>query len=510
MASISLKDLSIIASEPLFSDLSVVIADGDRVGLVAGNGNGKTSLLRVIAGLAEPATGGVVCSRGLRIGYVEQDVPKALHGLTMRDAVLDAMLAADRETDGWKADVALDGFETPYELRDRLVGELSGGWQRLMLIARVWVTEPDALLMDEPTNHLDLAKIYQLERWLNTEARGVPALIASHDREFLDSVTNRTLFLRPGISRYFSLPFSLAREALAEEDASHEAQNERDMKEAGKLRKQAAKLNNIGINSGSDLLVVKTKQLRERAARIEQAVRPAHRERSGEIRLESRDTHARLLVGIENLTVTTPNGQALFKIDKLHIFQGDRIVLLGRNGIGKSQFVKLLRQAIVAPGSVTGIKVTPSVVLGYTDQDMSQLPPDDTPENLISTAFKVPDARVRSLLAAAGFALEKQGKPIRQLSFGQRARLGLLALRLTTPNFYLMDEPTNHVDIVGREALENEILQQEATGVVVSHDRSFVRTVGNRYVLIEGKKLKDVPGPEAFFEFMASAAQVSG
>ena len=203
-------------------------------------------------------------------------------------------------------------------------------------------------------------------------------------------------------------------------------------------------------------------------------------------------------------------GRPLFRIDKLHIFQGDRIVLLGRNGIGKSQFVKLLRRAIVAPESVTGIKVTPSVVLGYTDQDMSQLPPDDTPEDLISAAFKVPDARVRSLLAAAGFALEKQGKPIRQLSFGQRARLGLLALRLTEPNFYLMDEPTNHVDIAGRETLESEILQQDATGVLVSHDRSFVRTVGNRYLLIEGKKLKDVPGPEAFFEFMANAAQVSG
>lgn len=508
MGSISLKDLSIIASEPLFRDLSLVIADGDRVGLVAGNGNGKTSLLRVIAGLAEPASGDVVRSRGLRVGYVEQDVPQMLHGLSMRDAVLDAMPAEARDTDGWKADVALDGFDTPYELRDRLVGELSGGWQRLMLIARVWVTEPDALLMDEPTNHLDLAKIYQLERWLNTEARGVPALIASHDREFLDGVTNRTLFLRPAKSRYFSLPFSLARAALAEEDAAHEAQNERDMKEAGKLRKQAAKLNNIGINSGSDLLVVKTKQLRERAARIEEAVRPTHRERSGEIRLESRDTHAKLLVGIENVTVTTPSGQKLFKIDKLHIFQGQRIVLLGPNGIGKSQFVKLLHRAIVEPGTVPGIKVTPSVVLGYTDQDMSQLAPNETPENLISTAFKLPDARVRSLLAAAGFALEKQSKPIRQLSFGQRARLGLLALRLTTPNFYLMDEPTNHVDIVGREALEAEILEQEATGVLVSHDRSFVRTVGNRYVLIENRKLNEVAGPETFFKSMADLATV--
>ena len=502
MGSISLQNLSVIASVQLFRDLNLMIADGDRVGLIAGNGNGKTTLLRIIAGLAEATTGEVVRSRGLRLGYVEQDVPKHLLMLNMRDAVLEALPAADRDVDAWRADVALDGFETPWEMRDRLVSELSGGWQRLMLIARVWVSEPDALLMDEPTNHLDLAKIFQLETWLNREARSVPLLVASHDRDFLDAVTNRTLFLRPGTSRYLPLGYTAARAELEREDEAQLAQNERDLKEASKLRKQAAKLNNIGINSGSDLLVVKTKQLKERAARIEERVIETHKERSGEIRLANRGTHAKLLVGIENVTVSTPVGTPLFRIDKLHIFQGERIVLLGRNGTGKSQFVKLLHRAI-AGGGVDGIKVTPSVVLGYTDQDMSQLPDRESPESFIGTRFKLPDARVRSLLAAAGFAIEKQGRPMAELSFGQRARVGLLALRLTEPNFYLMDEPTNHVDIPGREALESEILEHDATGVLVSHDRSFVRHVGNRYLLIDGKRLKQVEGPEEFFAEMA-------
>src|SRR5690606_28913816 len=198
----------------------------------------------------------------------------------------------------------------------------------------------------------------------------------------------------------------------------------------------------------------------------------------------------------------TPAGAPLFRIDKLHIFQGERIVLLGRNGTGKSQFVKLLERAI-AGGGVDGIKGTPSVVLGYTGQDMSQLPGRESPRAFIGTRVRLPDARVRSLLAAAGFAIEKQSRPMAELSFGQRARVGLLALRLTEPNFYLMDEPTNHVDIPGREALEAEILEHDATGVLVSHDRSFVRHVGNRYLLIEGRRLKPVEGPEAFFEEMA-------
>ena len=502
MGTISLKSLSIIATTPLFKDLDLTIADGDRVGLIAGNGNGKSSLLRVIAGLSEPSLGEVTLSRGLRVGYVEQDIPDHLMPLTMRDAVLDGMAPELRETDAWRADVALDSFDTPWDMRDRLVCALSGGWQRLMLIARVWVGAPDALLMDEPTNHLDLAKIFALERWLTGEARGIPSLIASHDRDFLDAVTNRTLFLRPGTSRDFALPFSKARQAVEEEDAAQLAQNERDLKEAGKLRKQAAKLNNIGINSGSDLLVVKTKQLKARADRIEQAVLETHKERSGEIRLANRGTHAKLMVGLDSVDVTTPTGQKLFRIDKLHIFQGDRIVLLGRNGAGKTQLIRLLHRAITG-AEVAGVRVTPSLVLGYTDQDMSQLPADDTPDNFISAAFNLPDARVRALLAGAGFAIERQGKPIGQLSFGQRARLGLLALRLTEPNFYLMDEPTNHVDIPGREALEEEILGHGATGVLVSHDRSFVRTVGNRYLQIDGRKLVETDGPEAFFEELA-------
>ena len=147
------------------------------------------------------------------------------------------------------------------------LSKLSGGWQRLAMLARVWVTEPDVLLLDEPTNHLDLARISQLETWLNALPRECRWSICSHDRAFLDATTNRTLFLRPEKSQVFSLPYSRARAALDEVDASEERRFERDMKTAQQLRRQAAKLNNIGINSGSDLLTVKTKQLKQRAER---------------------------------------------------------------------------------------------------------------------------------------------------------------------------------------------------------------------------------------------------
>lgn len=498
MGSISLNSLGFTATSALFSDLDLVIGDGDRVGLVAGNGAGKTTLLRLIAGQLEPTVGEVTRSRGLRLGYVEQEVAPHLIALSLREAVLDALPADSRDSESWRTEVVLDEFGAPEDMRERAVRRLSGGWQRLMLIARIWVNEPDALLLDEPTNHLDLGKILMLERWLGDNTRNMPVIIASHDRGFLDATTNRTLFLRPATSRYFALPYTRARAALAEADEAAARQQERDFKEAAQLRKQASKLTNIGINSGSDLLTSKAKHLKDRAAKIEAAAVTLHKERSGEIRLANAGTHAKVLLGLENLAVSTPDGRRLFTIPKLHLFQGDRVVLLGRNGAGKSQLMKLVTRAIGGE-AIAGIRVAGSLKLGATDQDMSQLPEGGTPFDFIA-GFGEGDQRTKSLLAAAGFAIEKQDRPISTLSFGQRARLALLALRLSEPNFYLMDEPTNHVDIAGQEQLEAEILEHEASAILVSHDRSFVRNIGTRFFEIAKGRLVERESPEDFFE----------
>jgi ATPase subunit of ABC transporter with duplicated ATPase domains len=251
--------------------------------------------------------------------------------------------------------------------------------------------------------------------------------------------------------------------------------------------------------------VVKSKQLRDRAEKLESSALSLHKERSGEIKLSNSGTHARVLVAIENRDVTTPDGTKLFRIDKLHIFQGDRLVILGRNGTGKSQFMGLIHRAMLGQAE-EGIRISPSVVPGYVDQTMSQLPVKGSPIEFITSRFDQGDQRSLSLLAAAGFPPEKQDRPIAQLSFGQRARLGLLALRLSQPNFYLLDEPTNHVDIAGQEKLEEEILAHEATCILVSHDRSFVRALGSRFFVIENRRLKPIDSPEPFFAQMAAEA----
>ncbi|WP_421870681.1 ABC-F family ATP-binding cassette domain-containing protein [Pararhizobium sp.] len=501
MTLINIRNLGIVLGNPLFSKLNLVVNAGDRIGLVAANGRGKSTLFRCISGALEATEGEITKARGLTVGYVEQNVPTRLFELTFYAAVLDALSADQQESESWRVDVVLEELDVPEALRQRPLAQLSGGWQRIAMLARVWVTEPDVLMLDEPTNHLDLGKIAMLEAWLNALPRDVTVIIASHDRAFLDAVTNRTLFLRAEQSQIFPLPYTRARVALDEADAADERRYQRDIKAAGQLRKQAAKLNNIGINSGSDLLVVKTKQLKQRADKLEDAAKPAHLERSaGAIRLANRGTHAKVLVTLEDAAVQTPDGTQLFKTGKQFVCQGDRIVLLGANGAGKTRLVMMLRKAIELPETAQeGIKATPSLVLGYGDQALADLRPAETPMATIIRRFDIGDQRARALLAGAGMSIELQARPVGQLSGGQKARLGMLILRLTNPNFYLLDEPTNHLDIDGQEALEAELMAQQASCLFVSHDRSFVRAVANRFWLIDRKKLVEVDSPEGFF-----------
>ncbi|MDV3250857.1 ATP-binding cassette domain-containing protein [Devosia sp. BK] len=503
MANLSLRNASLRSNQVLFSDLTLSLSDGDRVGLVAANGRGKSTLLKAIIGQAELSEGELSRSRGLTIGYVAQDVPEAALDTPLRDFVEAALPPADRESEGWRADVALDSLGFPLDLVSKPLREFSGGWQRLGLIARGWVTEPDLLLLDEPTNHLDLGRIAALETWLAALPRQTIVIMASHDRQFLDAATNRTLFLRPEQSHFFPLPYSHARLALDEADQSAEHQRQRDLKEVAQLRKQAAKLTNIGINSGSDLLTVKSKQLRERAEKIETQAVSVHREKTGKVMLGNSGAEARVMLAFENMAIETPDGRPLFSIDKLHIFQGDRVVLLGRNGAGKSQLVNRVAAALQNT-SVDGMRLSPQIVPGYLDQALDWLPLNMTPLDFILTRYNEGDRRSISLLAGAGFEPERQSKSIRTLSLGQRSRLALLALRLQQPNFYLLDEPTNHLDIPGQEQLEADIAEHGATCLLVSHDRAFIRGVGTRFVQIVGKRLKEVEGPEDFFAEMAS------
>ena len=497
MSIMNINGLGVTLGDPLFTELNLTISKGDRIGLVAANGRGKSTLLACMAGTLEQTTGNITRARGLRVGHVAQYVPEEAAGKTLYDMVLTALPQEQAEYESWRVDVVLDDLKVPHELQHKPLSDLSGGWQRTALLAAAWVTEPDLLLLDEPTNHLDLYRIGLLQDWLSALPRDTPAVITSHDRAFLDAVTNRTLFLRAERSRIFPLSFTKARAALDDADAADERRFANDLNKAKQLRAQAAKLKNIGINSGSDLLITKTKQLSDRAAKIEAAAKPAHQEKgAGDIKLTNSGTHAKALIALEDIGVETPDGRALYQTGQKWITKGDRIVLLGTNGTGKTRLIKLIHRAISA--EVPGIKAAPTLVEAYSDQHLSQLDDSDTPMTAVAGQFDVGDQRARGLLAGAGVNIQMQDTRIGALSGGQKARLAMLLLRLQQPNFYLLDEPTNHLDIEGQEALENELITQGAACLLVSHDRSFLRNVGNRFWEIQHKRLVEIDDPEAF------------
>lgn len=503
MSLIGINNLGVTLGTPLFSNLSLTISAEDRLGIVAANGRGKTTLLRVLAGLLDPTTGAMQRARALKSGYMEQDVPARLLHLTFRQAVLDALPSEERDYEGWRVDIAMDALQVPEDLRETPVGHQSGGWQRLALLARLSVADLDLLLLDEPTNHLDLSKILILEQWLAELPRGKAVVMTSHDRAFLDTVTNRTLFLRHPVAECFALPYTKAKAALVEFDEARDRKFQKDMKAAEQLRRQASKLYNIGVNSGSDLLVVKTRQLRDRALRLENKAEAAHKERSaGAIQLASGENHARVLIRLNQLEVSTPDGRLLFKSGPLFIGRGDRIALLGANGAGKSCFIERLRQAIDdtdASGNDDAIRPTASLKAGYMDQALTMLANGDTPLKTITGRFTLSEQRARALLSACGLSIEQQTRPLGALSGGQKARLALLVLRLLEPTFFLLDEPTNHLDLDGQEALRDELLSENVGALIISHDRAFVRETANRFWLIENRRMREVDDPETFF-----------
>ena len=245
--------------------------------------------------------------------------------------------------------------------------------------------------------------------------------------------------------------------------------------------------------------MVKTKQLSDRADRLEEKARPAHQEHSaGAIRLTNSGSHAKALVRIRDTAIAAPDGRLLFRTGQLWIENGDRVALLGANGTGKTRLVERLRAALA--GSDPDIRVAASLRLGWSDQALSQLDAFPTPWEAVKRTSDLADQPARALLAGAGVAIDAQTAPAARLSGGQKARLAMLLLRLARPNFYLLDEPTNHLDIEGQDTLEGELVEHGAACLLVSHDRAFVRAVATRVWVIEGKRLVEVDDPEPVFD----------
>lgn len=506
MSLLAVRALALTLGKPLFTQLSFTLAPGARLGLVAANGAGKSTLLRCLIGAEAAQSGEITKARGLTLALAAQEAPPAALAQPLRAFLLAALPPEEADQGGWQADLIMEALGLPPDLADQPLGTLSGGGQRRALIAAAAITAPDLLLLDEPTNHLDLAQIARLEDYLLKECPARGLIIASHDRAFLDRVTTETLFLRPERSAHFALPYSRAAAAFKGTQESEARAYAEAQKEAAQLRRQAAKLHNIGVNSGSDLLQMKTKQLKARAEKVlATAQAPEKLGRAGDIRLAHRQSAARALLHLKNAEILRPGGGLLFRTGEVWITPGDRVALLGGNGAGKTQM--LLRIAAALQGQADpALYLTPSLVPGYLDQELAFLPGKVSAEDFLAARFSLAPGTLRSALAGAGLPPPLSGTPIARLSGGQKARLALLFLRLTAPSFYLLDEPTNHLDIEGQEALEGELQKPGASALIVSHDRAFLRHVATRFWQIDParRQLEEVESPEPFLAAMAA------
>jgi ATPase subunit of ABC transporter with duplicated ATPase domains len=352
---------------------------------------------------------------------------------------------------------------------------------------------------------MDLATLALLEEYLSDQ---IPCafMLVSHDRALLDAVTNRTLILRDARLYHFDLPYSAARRDLTEMDIAAVSTRAEEEKKIASLRASAKRLAVWGKVYDNEKLARKAKNMEKRVARMEQARTFVSRGSGLALSLESRGTRANRVLRILDLVVS-PQGAShvrLFHIDELIIRPGDRIALLGPNGSGKTALLEILMRSYRGPGrDENGVSFSPQTDVGYYDQELQEVASSqgssETMVQFLRTNTDAAESTIRNSLINAGFAYLDHDRRTNVLSGGERARLMFLRLRLNRNNFLIMDEPTNHIDIDGKEELEEQLSTADATLLMTSHDRRFIDNLANRFMLIEAGKLLEIQDPEGFY-----------
>lgn len=536
---LSINDLGkSYATNQVFSAVTFQVMEREHVALVGVNGTGKSTLLRILAGIEHPDTGSVISQSGLRISYQAQEARFTSHH-TIREAALDvfahtrrlgATLASLEQEMGRASGPALDTLLDRYaELSDRFeagggydiehrtdqvlaglgfhdpdhripVDQLSGGQRTRLALARALLGEPDLLLLDEPTNHLDLTALSWLETFLRSWNRAV--IVVSHDRYFLDRVTDRTLDLTFGqIEDYpasYTRYLTLRQERLASRLAQYEAQQAYIARTEEFIRKYKA-----GQRS---------KEARGRQTRLERLERLEKPQERVALRLDlaSGLRSGRTVLSTTELTVGYPprpgetEPTILVRTPELAIERGDRIALIGPNGGGKTTLLRTIIGEI--PPLAGRVQLGTNVKPAYYAQGHEGLNPDETPLSTVLGAQPMSEEGARGVLGRFLFSGDNVFKPVSALSGGERSRLALAKLTLEQANLLILDEPTNHLDITSREALETVLDEFEGTILMVSHDRYFINRLATRLWMLDSGQLRTYLGN--FSDYLRQSARV--
>ena len=515
-------------------DVTWEVKNGDRIGLVGVNGAGKSTQLRIIAGLEEPSSGQVVKQGDPRIVFLQQefdvDVRRSVREelfqafgeaamVHNRQREVELAMASERAAadadhlqelieelgrlqtrfeglHGYELDARIDkllptiGFDE--EQAERLVGDYSGGWQMRIALGKILLQEPDLLLLDEPTNHLDMATIEWLESYL-TEL-SVPLVVISHDRTFLDRVCNQIVETERGISRSYLGNYSQHLEhKLLEREASQSA-FERQQKE---LASQQAYIDRFRASATRSTQAKSREKLLDKVERIDA---PVESVQGPQFHFPQAPRSGRQIALIENLTHHYDDN-ILFLDANLEVERGDRIAFVGPNGAGKSTLLRLV-MGLEQPSEGEARLGEHNVMAGYFEQNQAEAL--DLGKTVIDTLFEaVPDwtqTQVRSLLGSFCFSNEAVFKEVGKLSGGEKARLALALMLLSPCNLLVLDEPTNHLDIPAKQMLEDALLDYEGAALLVSHDRTFISRVANRIVELRDGGLVLYRGDYAYYQ----------
>jgi ATP-binding cassette, subfamily F, member 3 len=511
-------------SRELFTDVSLQVNRGDRLGLVGPNGAGKTTLFSIILGLQQPDDGKITKERSSVIGYLPQEsAPVGDESvIELATAITEDFTRLRRIVKAWDNDHPveaqhpedihddvherfneLNGYVVEANARSILAGlgfrdsdmdrpakELSGGWVMRAHLARLLVQEPDLLMLDEPTNHLDLESLL----WFQDYLRGYPGaiLMISHDREFLNALVTGIVEIRQKKLVRYTGDFDAYLAQRAANEAQHLAAFQTQQKEIAHLQAFADRFK--AKASKATQAQSKLKQI-ERMEKIEA---PVAADKKVGFRFPQPIRSGQRVVALE---------QVHFAYGATKVYQGlgfevervERIVLVGPNGAGKSTLLKLLADKLQpqAGARVLGHNVT----AGYYSQyrvDMLQ-PARTVLEEALDTDAKVTEQFVRTLLGSFLFSGDSVFKKVEVLSGGEKSRLALVKLLLNPPNLLLMDEPTTHLDMSSIDALIDALTQFEGTLVFISHDVHFIKKLANKVVHVAGGKLTPYLGDYEFY-----------
>ena len=513
----------IYPTSEVLKDISWEVKPGDRIGLVGINGAGKSTQLKIIAGLEEPTSGKVLKQGEPRIAYLKQEfevdtlrtVREELFEAFSQAALLisekrnieNALTSKRAEEDPNYLDTlikdlgalhnrfeAIHGYELEAEVEkilpkigfdelsaDQLVGSFSGGWQMRVALGKILLQKPDLLLLDEPTNHLDLQTIQWLENYLLEQSSAM--IVISHDRAFLDKICTQIINTEDGISRTYLGNYTNYLEQRRIEENSKQSAFERQQKE---LAYQQSYIDRFRASATRSTQAKSREKLLDKLEIIEA---PIKRNYSQNFFFPPAPRSGSEVAIIKDLSHSYGDN-ILFLGANLEVEPGDKIAFVGPNGSGKSTILRLVLGMEKPDDGIASLGLH-NVKWGYFAQNQAEAL--DLNKSVIDTLFEVvPDwtqTKVRSLLGNFSLRDESVFKEVSKLSGGEKARLALALMLVKPCNLLLLDEPTNHLDIPAKEMLENAIKNYEGAALIVSHDRYFISSIANKIVEIRDGEL---------------------